>query len=67
MKTVDARGLSCPEPVLLTRKAVSQGLPMEVYVDHEVALENILRFCSKENLKAEFQKKEEYYLIHIEK
>ena len=25
MKTVDARGLSCPEPVFLTKKAMEAG------------------------------------------
>jgi TusA-related sulfurtransferase len=46
MKTIDARGLSCPEPVLLTRQAVDEGeYPFTVLVDDETPRENILRFA----------------------
>ena len=32
--TVDARGLSCPQPVMMSQKAIARGLfPIEVYVD----------------------------------
>jgi tRNA 2-thiouridine synthesizing protein A len=45
MDTIDARGLSCPQPVILTQKAVSEGKKnFEVIVDSEVCLENVTRF-----------------------
>ena len=45
METIDARGLSCPQPVLLTQKAVSAGIKtFEIIVDSEVCLENVSRF-----------------------
>lgn len=45
METIDARGLSCPQPVILTQKAVSGGLKsFNIVVDTEVCLENITRF-----------------------
>jgi tRNA 2-thiouridine synthesizing protein A len=46
---VDARGLSCPQPVMLTRQAineVNQGT-IEVLVDSGTARDNILRFGKK--------------------
>jgi tRNA 2-thiouridine synthesizing protein A len=46
MKTVDARGLSCPEPVLRARRAI-QGMPsgesIEVLVETVTSRENVLR------------------------
>ncbi|AGL02326.1 sulfurtransferase TusA family protein [Desulfoscipio gibsoniae] len=45
--TVDARGLLCPEPVLLTKKAIDQlpGGSVEVIVDNPAAKENVTRLC----------------------
>lgn len=46
MERVDARGLSCPEPVILARRAI-QALPKggeaEVWVDSVTSRENVLR------------------------
>lgn len=48
MKTVDARGLSCPEPVFLTKKAMEAGeYPFAVLVDDTTPLENIKRFANQ--------------------
>ncbi|MBM7562423.1 sulfurtransferase TusA family protein [Fusibacter tunisiensis] len=47
MIKVDARGLSCPQPVLVTKKAISSGgSGVEVIVDNETAKENVKRFLS---------------------
>jgi tRNA 2-thiouridine synthesizing protein A len=46
METVDARGLSCPEPVLRTRKALAAmpaGTDLEVLVETVTSRENVLR------------------------
>ena len=45
---IDARGLSCPIPVVMVQKAVKQGAPetVEVLVDSETCVENITRFAS---------------------
>ena len=49
MKTIDARGLSCPEPVLLTKKTLDSGeRSFVVLVDSEAPKENIKRFCAKQ-------------------
>jgi len=42
--TVDARGLSCPQPVILTRKAIKTGeFPIEVLVETATSRENVRR------------------------
>lgn len=42
---VDARGQSCPIPVVMTRKALEKEKParLEVLVDARVAVENVTR------------------------
>ena len=52
MKTVkiDARGLTCPQPVVLTRNALAElesGVVM-VYVDNETARDNVKRMAENE-------------------
>lgn len=47
IKTVDARGLSCPEPALLATQAIKkqkQGI-VEVLVDSGTAKENVSRLA----------------------
>lgn len=47
-KTVDARGLACPQPVILARKALAEGGfdTLEVLVDNVAARENLLKFAA---------------------
>lgn len=53
MMTVDARGLSCPEPVVLTRNALRDSLEgCEVLVDAPAPRENVLRFASSQGYEA---------------
>lgn len=43
-KTVDARGLSCPQPVILARNATRDGeYPVEVVVDTRASCDNVRR------------------------
>lgn len=52
MKTVDARGLSCPQPVILARKAIEAGqFPIEVLVDTVTSRENVRRMAEKAGYK----------------
>ena len=45
--TVDARGLACPQPVILTRRALQEGGPVVTIVDNEVAQRNVTRMAEK--------------------
>jgi TusA-related sulfurtransferase len=44
-KTIDARGLSCPQPVLITLDEIKKGSADEIIVrvDNEVSKENVSR------------------------
>ncbi|MBN2160132.1 MAG: sulfurtransferase TusA family protein [Spirochaetes bacterium] len=51
---IDARGLSCPQPVVLTRKAIDAGYSsFEISVSSEVSKENVLRALGNNKYRAE--------------
>ncbi|MDD7738597.1 MAG: sulfurtransferase-like selenium metabolism protein YedF [Fusicatenibacter sp.] len=55
---VDARGLSCPLPVVHTKNEISlmkEGEAVEVLVDNEIAVQNLTKFANVRNhsIKAE--------------
>lgn len=57
--TVDARGRSCPEPVILTKRALEQnGSKAVVLVDNQVAVDNITRFAENKGLKVQVKDKD---------
>ena len=46
MKLLDARGLSCPEPVIMLRKAMmSKDAAYEMVVDNSTSKENVTRYA----------------------
>ncbi|HSQ27087.1 MAG TPA: sulfurtransferase TusA family protein [Anaerolineales bacterium] len=53
-KNVDARGLSCPQPVILSQKAIQGGeFPIEVFVDTVTSRENVRRMAERLGCKVE--------------
>ena len=52
MKTVDARGHSCPIPVVMVRRAVTAEKP-EALVDNQCSVENVTRYGSSQGYKVE--------------
>lgn len=44
MKKIDARGLECPRPVILIKKALEEVEEASILVDNEVARDNVQRF-----------------------
>ncbi len=46
MQRIDARGLSCPQPVLLAKRAMETDVgPLAVLADSTAAVENISRMA----------------------
>jgi len=64
---VDARGLSCPQPVILTMDALrkSQGNPVLVLVDSEVARDNVTRLATRKGFKVETRPEGGHYVIEV--
>lgn len=62
---VDARGLSCPQPVLETKKAI-EGLSagrVEVLVDTVTSRDNVSRFGGSRGWRVEKEEREEGFLV----
>lgn len=53
MRTVDARGLSCPQPLVLLHQALAEDAaePLDVLVDNEASRENVTRAAQKKGWK----------------
>lgn len=65
---VDARGLSCPQPVLETKKAIASGqFPIEVWVDTVTSRENVRRLSEKAGLRMHVEQVGEEFKLTIEK
>lgn len=65
---IDARGFACPEPVLMTKKALDQKSDkIEVLVDNATAMQNIKRFITNNNYKIEIEKSGSEYKLIISK
>lgn len=68
MKTIDARGLSCPEPVILTRKALASGdASYEVIVDNHASKENVTRFAEHQGYRVTVSENDGEYTLSLEK
>lgn len=66
---VDARGLSCPQPVIETKKALdkmSAGVA-EILVDTVTSRENVIRFAQHAGWKAEWKETESGYSVTAKK
>lgn len=67
MNQVDARGYSCPEPVLMTKNALKNGTPLVVLVDNETPLQNVRRFAVNNGYQVSWKEVGEDYEITITK
>ena len=63
MKTIDARGLPCPQPVLLTHKALQEADEVTTIVDNLTATENLRRLASGKG--CEVQVRAEKDVFHV--
>lgn len=64
---VDARGLSCPQPVLLAMSRMKEKVKgeIEIIVDNEVSRENVCRAARSQgwNVRDEHRRGEDCHLI----
>lgn len=67
MKIVDAREQACPQPVILTRKALAEASELLVIVDNEAAQTNVSRMAEKAGCRVEVEHKEGNIYLHIVK
>ena len=67
-KMIDARGLSCPEPVIMIRKAMaSNDSEYEMIVDNNVSKENVTRYATHQGYTVDVTEKDNEYHLSIKK
>ena len=69
LNTVDARGLSCPQPVLLTKKALSGGneKSLKVMVNSPTAKENVAKYGKSQGFNIEVEESHGNNIINMTK
>lgn len=69
-KILDCRGLSCPQPVIMTRRALEElgEGSLEVLLDNEASFTNVVRFAQSQGHKVmEESSQQGQYRVMIEK
>jgi tRNA 2-thiouridine synthesizing protein A len=65
---VDARGFSCPQPVILTRNAIKAGdFPIEVLVETVTSRENVRRAAEKFGCTVQIEEMGDEFKLTLEK
>ena len=65
-KEIDARGLSCPQPMMLVKKAIDTGEnEIVVIADDAVAVSNVKRLAENYGYSAEIENKGTITLITL--
>lgn len=67
MKTVNACKLNCPQPIILTIKALEENDSVVTIVDNDIAKQNVIKLCNKENYSYKVEEKESNFYIEINK
>ena len=68
MKTIDARGAACPEPVVMTRNALRSGENRyKILVDSANAKENVSRFAENNGYSVAVSEENDAFAIVITK
>lgn len=67
VKIVDARKLSCPQPVILTKKALEEASEVVTIVDNETARENVCRMGKSEGCEVVIEPKKDGIYLTLEK
>ena len=67
MIQIDAKGLSCPEPLMMTQEAIKAhpGEQIVVEVDTASPRDNILRLARRKKLEAAVEERDGVYVITI--
>jgi len=66
-KVVDARGMPCPQPVIMTRNALQESDAVTTVVDNETAQHNVTRMAEKAGCTVRVEQRDAGIYLHISK
>lgn len=66
---IDARGLSCPQPVLMVQQEVKRSAPKQltVLVDDQCAVGNIRRYASGQGYEVRVTEQDDTFTLELTK
>ncbi len=64
-KVVDARGKSCPQPVIMTKQALAGEDDVIAIVDNEISQRNVSRMAEKQGFQVQMEAKADGLYIHL--
>jgi len=68
MTVIDARGLSCPEPVILISRAMKSGeSAYEIILDNRVSRENVTRYAEHQGYTVSVTEQDGEFTLEIRK
>ncbi len=68
MEKLDARGLSCPEPVIMIRKAMmAKAARYEMIVDNIASKENVTRYAQHQGYAVSAAERDGEYILTMTK
>ena len=63
---IDAQGLLCPKPLIMTKKALKEGLEnFQVILDNKTAYENVMRFLTDNHVPFETDENGQTFTIRV--
>ncbi len=65
MQEIDARGFACPQPVIMTKKAIEEGDDCVVIVDNEAARDNVCRMAKSRGCETRVEERNGAFRIHV--
>jgi len=70
MKTVDAKGKLCPQPLIMTKKALvgmDENETLHIIVDNESSKFNVVKYLEDNGMQVEIQKNNNLFEIYVAK
>jgi tRNA 2-thiouridine synthesizing protein A len=68
MKKIDTCGMSCPQPVLMTKKALEESPEgLDIIVDNNTAKGNVERFLKNSGYKVTITENEDNFILEARK
>ena len=66
MAVYDARGLACPEPVMIARRALAgKEASYQILVDNNTAKENVTRYAEHQGYRVSVEEKNGEFTLNI--
>jgi len=64
---IDARNMACPQPVVLTKKALDSTNEVTTIVENDVAKDNVLKLAQSEGCSVDVERKEDGIYLTLKK